>query len=71
MDFTYSIQYLCCVLVWITNFGFINSSDNNKCHRVRTEFENKKIGSEHLVPINPIHGMYVLIECLLCLMSKS
>ena len=61
MDFTYSIQYLCCVLLWITNFGFINSSDNNKCHRVRTEFENKKIGSEHLVPINPIHDSGIKI----------
>lgn len=60
MEIKYKMQYLYCVLMWITNLGIMTALEN-KCHRVQTEFINKKIGPANIVPDNPVHdsGIHV------------
>lgn len=51
MDININVQYL----VFLVLFGFSGSSEPN-CHRVRTEYQNRKIGNIDFVPVSPIHG---------------
>lgn len=50
MDININVQYL----VFLVLFGFSGSSEPN-CHRVRTEYQNRKIGNIDFVPVLPIH----------------